>query len=327
MPYDKPWISYEEQLERLKQRGLTVTDDDKALDYLQRIGYYRLSGYWFPFRERSGEYCPLDSRKKGSTNRLALDQFKQGATFQQAVELYVFDKRLRLLALDALERIEVALRVDISHFLGEKDSFAYKNAELFFEKFTSDKHPRTGLTKHEDWLRRHKKLINRSKEEFIQHNRDQYGLPLPIWIACELWDFGTMSTLYSGMKPDDQDKISRKYGVSNGRHFASWLRGLNYLRNICAHHSRLWNRNIIDRPKLTAKGQVSFVEQFRGNTHAQVRPFFLLCIIQHLMATINPSSSWLERLKAHLSEFPHLDHLGLNLFGMGIIDGWEDWDW
>lgn len=327
MPYNKPWISYEEQLEKLTQRGLTVTDDEKALAYLKRIGYYRLSGYWFPFRERSGEYCPLDSPKKGRTDRLALDQFKQGATFQQAVDLYVFDKRLRLLVMDALERIEIALRVDISHFLGEKDSFAYQEGGLFFEKFTSNVNPRTGLTKHADWLRRHAKLINRSKEEFIQHNKNQYGLPLPIWIACEVWDFGTMSTLYSGMKPEDQDAISLKYGVHNGRHFASWLRSLNYLRNVCAHHSRLWNRNIIDQPKLTPKGQISMIEQFRGNEHALARPFFLLCIVQHLMAIINPTSSWWERLKTHMLEFPDLEKLGLNLHGMGVVDGWEEWNW
>ncbi|MFK0572926.1 hypothetical protein [Endozoicomonas sp.] len=82
MPYSKPWISYQEQLDRLKQRGLVVTDDDKALSYLERIGYYRLSGYWFPFRERSGEYCPINGGNIGRTDRLALDQFKPGATFQ-----------------------------------------------------------------------------------------------------------------------------------------------------------------------------------------------------------------------------------------------------
>lgn len=327
MPYNKPWYSYEDQLNKLKSRGLEVTDDQKALSYLKRIGYYRLSGYLFPFRERSGEYCTLDNRNKSRTDRLALDQFKQGATFQQAVDLYVFDKRLRLLAMDALERIEIALRVDISHFLGEKDPFAHESSNLFFDKFVSDVNPRTGLTKHSDWLRRHAKLINRSKEEFIKYNRDRYGLPLPVWIACEVWDFGTMSTLFSGMKPEDQDAISIKYGVKNGRQFATWLRGLNYLRNVCAHHSRLWNRNIIDRPKLTPRGEIAFIEQFRCNVHAQVRPFFLLCIAQHLMTTINPTSSWKERLIRHLSEFPELDHLGLNLYGMGVINGWEQWEW
>lgn len=327
MPYSKPWISYSEQLAKLKERGLIVTDDNKALSYLERIGYYRLSGYWFPFRERSGEYCPLDSRSKGRRDRLALDQFKPGATFQQAVDLYVFDKRLRLLTMDALERIEIALRVDIAHFLGKIHPFAYEDASLFFRKFTADVNSRTGLTQHADWLSRHTKLINRSKEEFILHNREQYGLPLPIWIACEVWDFGTLSMLYSGMRPEDQDAISIKYGVRNGRHFASWLRGLNYLRNVCAHHSRLWNRNIIDRPKLTSRGEVAFIEHFRANVHSQVRPFFLLCIVQYLMSTINSGSSWLTRLTDHLSTFPELEHLDLNLYGLGVIDGWEQWDW
>ena len=327
MPYGKPWISYEEQLTTLKKRGLLITDEKAALSYLQRIGYYRLSGYWYPFRERSEECCDLTGKRDGSTTRVALDKFKEGATFQQAVDLYVFDKRLRLLVLDALERIEIALRVDISHYLGERSPFAYADADLLFHKFTTDINPWSGLTGHERWLKQHEKLVSRSKEEFIKHNRNCYGLPLPIWIASEVWDFGTMSTLFSGMKPEDQDAISAKYGVSNGRHFATWLRGLNYLRNVCAHHSRLWNRNVTDRPKLTAKGQVAFIEHFRGNTHAQVRPFFLLCITQHLMATINPGSSWLGRLKAHLESFPHLEHLGLNLFGMGIIEGWEEWEW
>lgn len=115
MAYDKPWKSYEDQLDQLIQRGLIVTDRAKALHYLERIGYYRLSGYWFPFRERSGICCPLSATdgkkfKRGKTNRLALDEFKTDASFQNAVELYVFDKKLRLLVMDALERIEIGLR-------------------------------------------------------------------------------------------------------------------------------------------------------------------------------------------------------------------------
>lgn len=112
MAYDKPWKSYPEQLQQLIQRGLIVTDTDKALHYLKRIGYYRLSGYWFPFRERSEICCPLAATdgkkfKRGATNRIALDEFKASASFQNAVDLYVFDKKLRLLVMDALERIEL----------------------------------------------------------------------------------------------------------------------------------------------------------------------------------------------------------------------------
>ena len=104
MAYSKPWQSYAEQLDLLIDRGMLVTDRERALDYLERIGYYRLSGYWFAFRERSQPLCLLDEHgkkpKKIRVEHIALDQFKAGATFQNAVDLYVFDKRLKLLAMD-----------------------------------------------------------------------------------------------------------------------------------------------------------------------------------------------------------------------------------
>lgn len=137
------------------------------------------------------------------------------------------------------------------------------------------------MTRHHEWLGRHARLINESKEEFVRHNKTKYGLPLIIWVACEVWDFGTMSRLYAGMREAEQDAISAKYGVHNGRTFATWLRSLNYL---------------------------------------------LLRIARHLLQVVNPSSSWPERVKAHLETFPDLDHLSLNLAGMGAPDGWEhDW--
>lgn len=328
MPYDKPWKSYQDQLDQLKLRGLIVTDDSKALNYLERIGYYRLSGYWYPFRERSETCCPLFSPdgkkfKRGDTNRLVLDSFKTGSRFQDAVELYVFDKKLRLLILDALERIEVGLRVDISHSLGKKDAFAYLKPQLLFEGFSVCLDAQTGLTEHHQWLTKHASLIARSKEEFIKHNKTKYGLPLPIWVVCEIWDFGTLSTLFAGMKEIDQDQIAEKYGLTNGRIFASWLRSLNYLRNVCAHHSRLWNRNIIDQPKLPEKDEVSWVNYFVGKPHRLARPFLLLCITQHLLMIIHPTSTWSQRLKTLFLEFPDLQHLGLSLEGIGVTENWK----
>lgn len=325
MSYDKPWKSYQEQLDLLTHRGLIVTDTEKALHYLERIGYYRLSGYLHPFRERSGLYCPLSplnnkKLKKGSVNRLVLDNFKQGACFQNAVELYVFDKNLRLLILDALERIEIGLRVDISHTLGKKDAFAYLKPELLFEGFASKIDNKTGLTEHHQWLTKHAGLITRSKEDFIKHHKTKYGLPLPIWVVCEIWDFGILSTLFSGMMVSDQDEVANKYGLSDGRVFASWLHSLNYLRNVCVHHSRLWNRNIVVHPKLPPINEASWVEPFIGNDHYQTRTFLLLCISKHLLITINPSSTWWDRLNKLLSEFPDLNHLGLNLNSMGVIE-------
>lgn len=329
-PYNKPWLSIEDQLAKLTERGMVITNHAKALDYLERIGYYRLSGYWFAFRERS-ELCsvwPKPKTGKPKTTRLPLDQFKSGTTFQNAVDLYVFDKRLRLLALDALERIEIGLRVDISHHLGEKDKFAYLKPELFHESFAVDVDTKNGLTRFHDWLTKHALLILRSKEEFIRHNRDKYGLPLPIWVACEVWDFGTMSTLYAGLKEADQDLIAQRYGVSNGRVFATWLRSLNYLRNVCAHHSRLWNRNIVDQPRLPPVADLPGFADFHDERHRLARPFLLLCIAHHLMQHINPASGWGVRLKDLLQTgFPDLTHLGLDLGSLGVYPGWETRNW
>lgn len=310
MSYVKPWINIDEQLDQLTERGLQVSDRDKALNCLQRIGYYRLSGYWFAFRRR-------DAVAK------LTDDFKPNATFQNAVDLHVFDKQLRLLAMDALERIEIALRVDISHALGKLDAFAYLRGDLFHPTFSNELDKQTGLTKHHVWLTKHAQLISRSKEEFVNHNKTKYGLPLAVWVACEVWDFGTMSTLFSGMREAEQDVISAKYGIANGRTFATWLRSLNYLRNVCAHHSRLWNRNIVDQPKLPDAVVMPWVALFEGNPHARARCYLLLCMMRHLLLVVNPTSSWPTRMRDHLQAFPNLDHLGLNRLGMGAADGWN----
>lgn len=129
------------------------------------------------------------------------------------------------------------------------------------------------------------------------------------------------------MKIEDQDAISGKYGIRNGRIFSSWLRSLNYLRNVCAHHSRLWNRNIIDQPKLPPVGEVRWIDPLQSNRHALARPFLLLCMTKHLLDVINPGSSWGQRLKEHLLSFTDLDHLDLDLQSMGASTDWETWSW
>lgn len=330
--YDKPWLSYRDQLEKLKHRGLEVTDEEKALEYLERIGYYRLSGYWFPFRERSEICCPVGERggkgRKPKPTRIVLDQFKPGSSFETAIHLYVFDKKLRLLTLDALERIEVALRADIAHNLGEQDPFAYLKPDLLSENFAKEAGDKTGLPGHVEWMKAQANQVTRSKEDFIKHNKGKYGHPLPIWIACEVWDFRTLSELYSGMRPEDQDVIARKYGIQSGKTLASWFRSLNYLRNVCAHHSRLWNRNIVDQPQKPPRGIATELQVAwkPGNEHIVARPFLLLCICQKLIDTINPTSSWWQRLSELLSEFPAQDQLGIGWGAFGVVQEWKGWE-
>ncbi|MDP2221567.1 MAG: Abi family protein [Hydrogenophaga sp.] len=321
MSYPKPWLSLEQQLDNLQARGLLVSDRDKALRCLQRMGYYRLSGYWYAFRERSGPCCLLNKQRSGKSQEkgelLALDTFKYGATFQNAVDLYVFDKELRLLAMDALERVEIALRVDVSHTLGQLDPFAYLRPELFHSTFSHILNKDSGITRHHEWMSKHAQLILRSKEEFVSHNRSKYGFPLALWVACEVWDFGTLSTLFGGMREAKQDAIAARYGVSNGRVFASWLRSLNYLRNVCAHHSRLWNRNIVDQPRLPSVAEMPWVDPFAHSGHALARCFLLLRVLRQLLGVINPTSSWPSRMKERSGIVPRSESLGVEFGGYG----------
>lgn len=327
MTYTKRWTSYAEQLDKLIARGMQVNNRALALDYLERIGYYRLSGYLFAFRERSGLLVQLDEYgrkpKNSKVETIALETFKTGSTFQNTVDLYVFDKQLRLLATDALERIEIALRVDISHTLGKLDPFAYLNPALFHTDFSNKLDRDSGLSRHHEWLGKHAQLVGRSKEEFVRHNKSKYGLPLAIWVACEVWDFGTISTLFGGLREAEQDAIAHQYGVNNGRIFATWLRSLNYLRNVCAHHSRLWNRNIVEQPRLPSATELPWIAPFENSEHARARCFMLLRMTCHLLRVVNPRSSWPERMKTHLRDFPDLGHIGLNLVGMGAPADWE----
>jgi len=320
-------LSYEQQLRKLVDRGMLVTDRERALDHLERIGYYRLSGYWYAFRERAAVGISSEAsngrRRAAKVDRPVSDTFRSGTRFEDAVRLYVFDKVLRLLTLDAVERIEVALRVDVSHTLGRADPFAYLRPELFHRNFSRKIDAERGISSHHEWVSRHAQLIKRSKEEFVRHNRLKYGLPLAIWVACEVWDFGTLSTLFGGMRESDQDAISTQYGIANGRIFASWLRCLNYVRNVCAHHSRLWNRNMVDQPKLPGSGTLPWIADIERDTHARARCYLPLLITRELLRTVHPGSSWPTRLRAHLESFPDLSHLGLSLAGMGAPVGWR----
>jgi len=123
----------------------------------------------------------------------------------------------------------------------------------------------------------------------------------------------------------DQQAIAFKFGISEPIVFASWLRSLNYIRNICAHHSRLWNRNVVDQPKLSKAGEVLDLDYFRGKQDLIARPFLIFCIMQYLLNRICPNSHWNERFKQLVNEFPEIGAGGICAENMGLIEDWESW--
>jgi abortive infection bacteriophage resistance protein len=179
---------------------------------------------------------------KGGTAVEILDDFREGSTFQSLVELYVYDKRLKILMLDVLERIEIALRANITLQLGQYSPWAYREGDFLNQGFVNKIHPGKTESVYTTLIDRFDSMVVNSKSESVEHFRNKYSSHLPIWAAVELWDFGMLSKFYSGLKYKDQIAIANIYGLQKKPEvLASWIRTLADVRNICAHHGRLWN--------------------------------------------------------------------------------------
>lgn len=314
MAYVKPYLTVAQQIALLQSRGMAITDIPKASSYLERIGYYRLSGYSYPYRT---------SDTDPATGLLTIrDQFKPGTQFSEIVELYVFDKMLRLLMLDIIERIEIALRVQITLQIGQYGPLAHRDPKQLHGNFSRRPDPNTGQTRHREWLRRVDEAFDQSKEDFAKHFRTKYaGDNPPIWIAAEAWDFGAMSMLFGGLNKADQLAIAQKFKVPTFRSMETWIRAINVSRNICAHHSRLWNRAIVIQPTWPSATAVPLLSHLVGNTHAQTRVYGIACICAYLLQSINPTSKWCHRFRDHVGTFPNSKIVSLH--SAGFIPKWE----
>jgi abortive infection bacteriophage resistance protein len=307
--YNGQHLSFADQVQLLKNRGLVVTDDRRAARHLERIGYYRLKSYWFPFRVSTPGQLP-----NGRSINVPGQAFRAGTKFEYGVELYVFDKKLRLLMLDAIERVEVALRVDLAHTLGRRDPWAHRKRALLDQAIKAGDY--------QSWLSRADQDEKRSRLDWVQEYRRTYPGRLPIFMAVETWDFGTLTKLYQMSHQQDRTTISAKYGVPGSGMFASWLRTLNGVRNICAHHARLWNHPLVNQPSVPKPSEVADVAHLSNYTASQTRLYAAAAVCQQLMRTISPNSTWKDRLKGHWAQFPNFP--ALNSGQAGFMPGWRN---
>jgi len=321
MSNPKAWLSLNEQLDLLASRNVVISNRDMAKECLERIGYYRLSGYLYPFKKDSGQCCVYPAKKLKANSEypggiVKLDNY-QYVNFKTIIDLYIFDKKLRLLLLDAIERIEIALRSQIAYLLGEYGPYSYLESQFFYKDFISNSNSGEFLSNHHQWLSKNASLIKRSKEDFIKHHKDNGLIPVPVWVICEVWDFGALAKLYEGMLEEDQDKISLKYGIQNGRIFYKWLKVLGEIRNICAHHSRLWNRSIMNVPSYPPESAYSWLRKLDHGIN-RTKLFSILCICSFLVKAINPNTQWIERLIELLKALPDMSTHGFGLNNMGL---------
>jgi abortive infection bacteriophage resistance protein len=307
--YKKKPLLYPQQLDTWESRGLAVDDEPRAEKYLSQINYYRLSAYALPFQK-------------------VKDTFDAGTTFNHILNLYLFDRDLRLLVFDAIERIEIAIRTQMIYTLAHRynDSHWQDNAAIFKPAITN---PRTGSTTDiyadtQTIIKKH--LDAKHPEVFVRHYSTEYNNPQnpPSWMSIELLTIGELSRLYTALKDNaDKQAIAHFFGL-HYTVFTSWLHTLVYIRNICAHHSRLWNREFAIKPDVLRKPRHPWLSHaFDTNNH---RTFYSLSIIKYMLIASNPGNHFKQKLMTLMAKYPDtpIQYMGIPSMPDGQLINWQN---
>lgn len=298
--YDKPPQTVDEMIGLLESRGLAVPDHKKAMHYLTYINYYRLSGYGFLF-----ENFHADGNRSHC--------FQDGTTFDHLLAAYVFDRHLRLLVLDAIERIEVGFRTVMVYHL----SHAYLNGHWYLDPqvFKSDfRHAQwignirfqTGLDAAQNTDR------HQSREPFISHYYASYDDPElpPSWMLTEVLSLGTWSKVYASLRVSkDRKRIARVFDLSPAT-LESWMHSLTYLRNLCAHHSRVYGRKLAFPPALLPDWPDLPPHVFSR----------FIAMMEYMLRKVSPATKWGQKVKELIESDPLIRP---ELLGIKDRDFWE----
>lgn len=294
-PYSKPTLQYQQQIDHLRNNGMIVADDAVAQYWLQHVSYYRLSAYWLYFEHPKGSPGP---------------RFIPGTTFDRVTALYDFDRVLRRLVMRGTEHVEVALR----------GSWAYQVALL------GGGHSYLDASHYSDRQEYHASLsklaaeTGRSNETYIKHYRGTYDDPAlpPVWMVAEMMSFGHLSRWYSNLSDRAlRNRIAAPLGLPETV-LVPLVRHVTDIRNICAHHGRLWNRGFLIPPKLAQKPQALQATIDQSATQAPAKLYNAICMIGHVIRTVAPASTWLADVADHVRGHPEGD-----IVSMGFPANWE----
>lgn len=284
----------QEQLDLLEEREMQFHDIDDAPHFLANISYYRLKGYWWEMQEDFEEHI-----------------FKEDVFFEDIVDLYNFDRQFRLIVFNAIERIEISLRTKLIYhmslsygaewYLNEQlfDSAYHHN--IFVEKITAD--------------------INDSSEEFIIKHYENHPDEEPeSWKALEIITINTLSKLYSNIKTQspEKSKIANEFGLNSSKVLSSWLRTITFVRNLIAHHSRLWNRVLINSYTWTNNTRSPLLSYY-PNEERRKKIFPILSAIFYMNEKISPGNSLKKELLALIEKHPNTP-----LYKMGFPPKWRE---
>lgn len=296
--FTKPYSSPEQIVQILKTRGMLMENEQKVENYLMNIGYHRLSAYIYPFY-------------KSPKSNLKL---KDGTTFKQVLTLYRFDKKLRILLFNEIEKIEVAIRSVLANIGCQElnDKYWITKPEYFA---SADKFNQT--------LAVIEKELASSKENYIEDFRRNYveNYP-PAWMITEVLSFGNLNYIYSNIASNRLMKRIAGYFGLQPQVFTSWLTVLANLRNMCCHHARVWNRDFMLNPAEPRKMANIWIDTSKID---KKKIYYRLCIIRYFLASVSPDNNFNKKIVDLLALFPSID-----IAAMGFCVGWQDaplWGW
>lgn len=306
--YSKDALTLDALVDRLAVRELSITDRGRTSRYLRHIGYYRLSPYAIPFQLGGSDHV-----------------FRDGTAFDDLLDLYVFDRELRLLVMDALERVEVAVRAALTDHMSTAydDPHWYTNPVHFLDRGKHSRLLQIVRKTCEDRLRGspdawQDALVHRSA---LEHYLTTYGSPElpPSWLMLETLTIGQVESTISNLRRSHRTAVAKSIGL-NDPVLASWMRTYLRVRNVCAHHGRLWNVGLGVYPAIPTSSAISWLRRPDAlPKRSEKRLYPVLVSLQSALDTISPGSSWARRLHELLSTRPRM-----NLVGMGVPEGWAD---
>lgn len=286
LPPLKLATSIEDQVSLLASRNLLIQDHIYAQSMLAKINYYRFTGYLLPFKTSQGTYTA-------------------GTTFEQIIELYEFDSKLRFHILSLCEQIEIQTRSHLSHFLAMKypsEPACYRTRGHF--AFPTE-------ASFNQFIEKWDENLARSSEIFIKHHGTRYGGRFPVWVAVEALTFANLSIFFSNFLPADKRSVARAYRLKTPHLLQNWLHVFSVLRNKCAHFSRLYY-TLLDKDVALSDNAKSL------NLNAK-KLYALIFSAKYLVQDRTFWNIWVDELESLLKEYQTV--LDLNI--LGFVPNWK----
>lgn len=276
-------MTVEEQINNLKSIGLIISDNEYAAKILNEVSYFRLVKAYSLGLKKDGIY-------------------KSGVSFEDIVELYMFNADFRHLLFAQIERIEVGLRCQIAnYFSGKYGIFGYRDMENFENKIAQ----RRLLSEIEKEIQRNRKA------PFIKNFQENYETGnIPFYAVVEVLSFGTLSKCYKNMKNADKKEIAKEYNI-NFKYLQSWVESISYVRNICAHYGRLYNATLSKAPQL--------YKQYASIGINNRTIFSILICMKYILKDDDVWKTFIEDLSILISQYPKI-----HISKLGFTENWRE---